>query len=607
MAGGRSAAPADEEVSTKRRSAVGEKNRASTPTRREGGLTTPLKDDMAPANSSSVVADRSQSDTKFPNEALAADRPMDALGVFTFLWSQVMLLQVMKLMHPIRQGRPLTPTMVFWPAFQLSACLWGAVQPRSSPGLLYLLLVSIIVMWITGSQSNHVFIDIAVCFGVLMSYSRERKLWQVNGLSAVRSLMVALYSVTSLHKMNSDWGDARHSCCTLMLAGVLALPPFRWVASALPSSAWAAAPHMATATELMLPLLLQLGWCDRATTVLGCLFHLFICLMLPPMSVYPFSVLMAALYVCIIPAEAAAIFAYLRRWFWGIVAIYSALAAVWMQLMTTDFQPGDEPFEYPPYGGWAPGVVWCLVVNIILILATVVSLGAHAPSEGEEDETKSLRLRVPFRAKVPAMLLFVFGLSPYLGLRTYPALAMFSNLRTEGGRSNHLFIADDFDLVGWQRDFVTIHETNISSLRLAQVDLGALFTPATKDTLRLASIESDFWITPPLEAWPYPEPRPFQGYSIPYLEFRRRLADMHRSGGSGFVAYTRTIAKPSLAWPWLRAYAGIAVQQEDLVLENLTYDVARGGDDELEAPLPQWLSRLARFRTFDTKYSPCRH
>lgn len=116
----------------------------------------------------------------------------------------------------------------------------------------------------------------------------------------------------------------------------------------------------------------------------------------------------------------------------------------------------------------------------------------------------------------------LFGLTPYLGLRNYPALAMFSNLRVEAGRSNHLFIGDDFDLTGWQRDYVTVHDTDIPALQLLQIDLGQRFTPATLRSLASVNVSAEFWITPPLSAWPYPPTRAFVPYSAPFLELRRR-------------------------------------------------------------------------------------
>ena len=37
----------------------------------------------------------------------------------------------------------------------------------------------------------------------------------------------------------------------------------------------------------------------------------------------------------------------------------------------------------------------------------------------------------------PAAFIFLVSASTYVGVRTYPSFAMFSNLRVEGGASNH--------------------------------------------------------------------------------------------------------------------------------------------------------------------------
>jgi hypothetical protein len=56
-------------------------------------------------------------------------------------------------------------------------------------------------------------------------------------------------------------------------------------------------------------------------------------------------------------------------------------------------------------------------------------------------------------------------MSPYLGLRTVPAFSMFSNLRTEGGVTNHLFMpATALHVAAYQDDLVRIRATNRTAL-----------------------------------------------------------------------------------------------------------------------------------------------
>jgi hypothetical protein len=62
------------------------------------------------------------------------------------------------------------------------------------------------------------------------------------------------------------------------------------------------------------------------------------------------------------------------------------------------------------------------------------------------------------------VLLILFGLTPYLGLRTAGNFSMFSNLRTEGPRSNHLLLGGNpLKRWGYQEDVVEI--TRIRDLR----------------------------------------------------------------------------------------------------------------------------------------------
>ena len=57
------------------------------------------------------------------------------------------------------------------------------------------------------------------------------------------------------------------------------------------------------------------------------------------------------------------------------------------------------------------------------------------------------------------ILVLINGSSPYLGLKTTTAFAMFSNLRTEGGKSNHFFLAN-YEVFSYQTDLVRVLNAN---------------------------------------------------------------------------------------------------------------------------------------------------
>ncbi|MDO9373219.1 MAG: hypothetical protein Q7T76_02315 [Ferruginibacter sp.] len=54
------------------------------------------------------------------------------------------------------------------------------------------------------------------------------------------------------------------------------------------------------------------------------------------------------------------------------------------------------------------------------------------------------------------VIVFLNGLTPYLGLKTENAYAMFSNLRTEGGKTNHYLVPVSTQIFDYQKDLVEI-------------------------------------------------------------------------------------------------------------------------------------------------------
>ena len=66
----------------------------------------------------------------------------------------------------------------------------------------------------------------------------------------------------------------------------------------------------------------------------------------------------------------------------------------------------------------------------------------------------------------PALLIFD-GINPYLGLKTDTAFAMYSNLRSEGGTTNHLIWRHPLALANYQEDLVQIVDSSDPKLKAA--------------------------------------------------------------------------------------------------------------------------------------------
>jgi hypothetical protein len=80
------------------------------------------------------------------------------------------------------------------------------------------------------------------------------------------------------------------------------------------------------------------------------------------------------------------------------------------------------------------------------------------------DATPAFRFTSPIFA-LWSLLFLVNGVSPYIGFKTESSIAMFSNLRTEGGRTNHLLFSRLPYLFSYQDNLVTIESSNAAALQ----------------------------------------------------------------------------------------------------------------------------------------------
>ena len=62
------------------------------------------------------------------------------------------------------------------------------------------------------------------------------------------------------------------------------------------------------------------------------------------------------------------------------------------------------------------------------------------------------------------MLVALNGISPHLGLKSETSFAMYSNLRTEGGRSNHYIYPNSLQLFDFQRSLIEVRDSSVVNL-----------------------------------------------------------------------------------------------------------------------------------------------
>lgn len=130
-------------------------------------------------------------------------------------------------------------------------------------------------------------------------------------------------------------------------------------------------------------------------------------------------------------------------------------------------------------------------------------------------------LRIPHRglALLP-LLVFLNGLAPHLGLKNTQVFAMFSNLQTGGGRSNHLFIPASWQVFDSLDDLVVIRASS-------DVVLDKLAGPSWKTF----NYFSSFVLSRPKLAYLSSPPT----WQLPYFALRRRVSELAARGETGIA------------------------------------------------------------------------
>lgn len=237
---------------------------------------------------------------------------------------------------------------------------------------------------------------------------------------AARWSLLLLYFLSGFHKLNADFFDPVVSCASVLYRGLRAgLPvlPDAQVMSPL-------AIGLTLLLELGLPVLLLVPRTRRLGVAGGILFHV-----LMAAAGYPrFSAIGLALLVLFLPS--------LPR---PGPAFRAAAVATLLAASVLVPAQRDTLFLWATLGFCGGLLALCLV-----------------PIEANSGEETTLSWRPARPALLGPLLILFAGVTPYLGLGTDRALSMYSNLRTEGGRSNHALIPAGLQVVSYQRDLVEV-------------------------------------------------------------------------------------------------------------------------------------------------------
>jgi len=330
----------------------------------------------------------------------------------------------------------------------MAAALWAVLRPTSVKRFLTMIASEVVAVALdmpdVGDHTLLVLVfGTCVLTYVAWSTLRTRRLPDAGSLFEQIAPFLALqlllvYAAAAIAKMNSGFFDPGISCAASMSTRLAwsypSFLPHSWIVMA---SIWGT-----VLIEVALPILLAARRTRLVGLALGGAFHAVLGLA----GNVPFSALALALYVAFLPPDTPTRLRALATRHPGLnggadrlqrVGRYRSVLPVTLGLWLAGAAafthvPGTRPL--PIALGTSLVVVAGFAGGILLVLGA-----ARGGPEGYP--SRSLRLRHPIFA-VGMLLLVVNGLSPYVGLKTESSLTMFSNLHTEGGRWNHLFIPE---------------------------------------------------------------------------------------------------------------------------------------------------------------------
>ena len=377
---------------------------------------------------------------------------------------------------------------VWWQGFEVRSphfvviltAIWVVLRPTSVARFLLMLAAETIAVAIDlPNVGDHVLLVLvtAVCVLSFVAWTalRTRRMPNPGELfdrmaPFLRIQLLILYAAAAVAKTNTDFFDPNLSCAAPMSRQVA------WFDPGLLDGSWRIVPAIwgTVLVEAALPVLLAIPRTRALGLVVGLAFHAVLALA----GNVPFSALAVALYVAFLPSDTPT---RLRAWavehtgvlrgerHWvGQLLLFGLAVACWLAAAVF--------FSGRPVAG---GALLPNAMRLVVLIVVAVELVVVVAGRGRAPVAGSRHLGHPIFA-LGLVLLVINALSPYLGLKTETTFTMFSNLRTEDGRWNHLFLPEGVRVFGYQEQPVQIVGTNDAALAGRSRD-GTLLVPFELD------------------------------------------------------------------------------------------------------------------------------
>lgn len=290
------------------------------------------------------------------------------------------------------------------------------------------------------------FVNITILLAMLLVLMRRGRLDSASLFEsfapAVRVAVLLLYAFVVFHKLNADFFDPELSCGTMFYAAHLERLPFLPQGKATEMVSI----YAAIGAEAAIPLLLAFRRTRVAGILVGSLFHVFLSIN-PIDRFYNFSSMLLAVFSLFAPATVVEkLQPEGRRFKWFARVVLAGIVAA---LTIQRWLPASTIAHIDPFF-----VLWNVYAAVVIV-SFVAALLATRSAPVLADPGSVFAIREPLLLVLP-LLVFVNGITPYAGLKTETAWAMFSNLRTEGGKTNHFLVPAGWQAFDFQRDVVRV-------------------------------------------------------------------------------------------------------------------------------------------------------
>jgi hypothetical protein len=304
----------------------------------------------------------------------------------------------------------------------------------------------------------------------------------------MRALLLALYGFAFLHKLNWDFLTPVTSCAGFMLDGIFG----RFELTAPGGPVKSAVVWVSLMAEGGIPLLLLFPRTRRLAMLAAWGFH-FALAFHPRPGIYGFSSMLLAMLSLFLPAGffpvllqhplAQRIVTAVVSRRTSVMRLLAALAGVAV-VVSVPVMLSGVTVENTPAAQWVRRAGMLLWMPYAMVLLAALLTNWRAARAAGAPAVPRLR---PSPALVVLLLFLLNGMAPYLGFQTVRTMSMFSNIRTEGHRSNHLFIPSSLQIARYQDDLVRLVDSS---------DPWLAFYARNRSLLPFAELQRRVWEDP---------------------------------------------------------------------------------------------------------------